>query len=240
MKKIITLTLLFFLFSTKSIWAHALWIETKPTGAIGTEQLIKIYYGEYSYNVIEAIDSDAFNKVNNYTIWLISPDGKKESLKPKAHGSFYQVSYTPTQNGVYTIELNNNQIDVIDYTQYDFGIFKTHYHSTTMFTVGTNPSETKASNPKGLVIQNLPTSSDSLKIRIEYKGEILKNGEVTISIADQWSKKVYTNENGETLLHLPWAVKYFIEVTKKEEVPGNYKGDDYSFIWHCATQMICL
>ncbi|MEO2052613.1 MAG: hypothetical protein ABGX00_12695 [Allomuricauda sp.] len=34
---------------------------------------------------------------------------------------------------------------------------------------------------------------------------------------------------------LLWISKYIVETTTKEEIPGTYIGEDYQFIWHCAT-----
>jgi len=29
-----------------------------------------------------------------------------------------------------------------------------------------------------------------------------------------------------------------VETTTKEEIPGTYNGEEYEFIWHCATYCI--
>ena len=70
------------------------------------------------------------------------------------------------------------------------------------------------------------------------KGQPDKDAEVAVFITDQWSKKVYSDADGIIKFSLPWGVKYIMEVTKKEEVPGKYNGKDYQFIWHCATYTI--
>ena len=236
MKKTTTLSLIL-LATINFAWSHALWLTTTPTGKVNSEQEIKVLFGEYSYGIIEKVNSEAFNKVKNYNIWIITPNGEKQLLKATPKDNYYSIKYTPKQKGTYTVQLDNDNIDVIDYSAYDFGIIKTHYHSTTKFVVGKTVKNTKASNKNGLVIQDISNRSDSLKLKIEYKGSALKSSKVEISISDKWSKEVYTNEKGEITINLPWDINYFIEVTKKEETPGQYKGEEYEFIWHCATYL---
>ena len=158
--------------------------------------------------------------------------------------TFYTGTFTPKTNGTYTIVLNNNEIDVIDYTQYDFGIFKTHYHSIAKVEVGSKPNETASVNPDGLTIADITKKEHKEKgevvLKVLYKGQPVKEQEVTVFISDMWSKKVWTDEKGEIKFTLPWKTKYILEVTRKEEVAGKYNGKDYQFIWHCATYAIPL
>ena len=65
-KSIITLLFLFFIASQS--FAHYLWIETNATGKIGQTQEIKIFYGEYTYGVIEKVNGEAFPKVKDFTL----------------------------------------------------------------------------------------------------------------------------------------------------------------------------
>ena len=159
-------------------------------------------------------------------------------LQTTARDSFYVASFTPQAEGTYTVILNNNKIDVIDYTQYDFGIFKTHYHSTARIQVGKGTGNMQSQNPDGLSLVRLPDENESAVFRVLYKGEPLVKNEVTVFVTDLWSKTIYTDEEGLISFKLPWNEKYILEVTSKEEVPGTYNGRDYEFIWHCATYCI--
>lgn len=219
--------------------AHALWIETNGTGEIGKEQAIRIYYGEYSYDVIETVGNDAFKKVENFKLWVVEPSGKKSALVVSKKEDHFLAKYTPKAAGVYTIALDNNDIEVIDYTQYDFGIFKTHYQSLSKFTVGESNRPTVLPENKGLFIQDVTDQpGDEVSLKVFYQGEVLVETEVEVAISGNWTKTVYTDENGIAHFTMPWSTKYFIEVTKKEEVPGQFKGEEYEFIWHCATYMV--
>ena len=225
------------LLGTLTAQAHYLWIETNTNGKLGQSQEVRVHYGEYTYGVIEKVEGEAFPAVSKFTLWVISPDGSKTELKTEPKEDHYLASFTPSQNGVYTIALNNNEIDVIDYTQYDFGIFKTHYHSTAKVKVGTD-GDTKAENPEGIVVKQLENDGKEIKLQVLYKGEPIPKNELKVYVADLWSKTLYTDDNGEVSFALPWDTKYIVETTTKEEIPGTYNGEEYEFIWHCATYCI--
>lgn len=237
MKKIILSICSIFLI-TASSFAHYLWIETNSNGIINKEQEIKVYFGEYTYGVIENVNGEAFLKVNNFTLWVVDPLGNKTQLKTKAEDTFYKANFTPIYNGTYTILLNNNQIDVIDYTQYDFGIFKTHYHSVAKVQVGKTKNETYNLNENGISVKDVSTSTDEVKLQVLYKNEVLIKNEVKIYVQDLWSKTLESDANGIITFKLPFKTKYILETTKKEEIPGNYNGENYEFIWHCVTYTI--
>jgi len=236
MKKLIA-TLLLITLPVLSASAHYLWIETNGKGALGQAQEIRVHYGEYTYGVIEKVEGEAFPLVSKFTLWAIAPDGTKTPLSTVAKEDHYLASFTPSQKGVYTIALNNNEIDVIDYTQYDFGIFKTHYHSTAKILVGTD-GDTKTASPDGIVIKQLENDGEVIKLQVLYKGEPIAKNELKVYVSDLWSKTLFTDDNGEVSFALPWNTKYIVETTTKEEIPGTYNGDDYEFIWHCATYCI--
>ncbi len=240
MKKSILLLLL--LLVSANSFAHFMWVETNPVGRINKKQEVKAFFGEYTYGVQEKVADEAFGKMKNFEVWVISPSGEKTRLQMTPGDLFYSGSFEPKGNGTYTIVLNNNNIDVIDYTQYDFGIFKTHYHATAKVEVGGTAADTAAANPQGLAIvditKKLHTDKGETAFKVLYKGQPVKDQEVTVFITDQWSKKVYTDKDGIIKFSLPWGVKYVMETTKKEEVSGSFNGKEYQFIWHCATYCI--
>lgn len=230
--------------ASANMFAHFMWVETAPTGKAGTKQEVKVFFGEYTYGLQEKVAGEAFEKMKNFEVWAVSPNGDKTALQMQPGENFYSGYFTPKANGTYTIVLNNNKIDVVDYTQYNFGIFKTHYHSTAKVEVGGTAANTASLNPEGLTVvdasKKTAAANGETTLTIFYKGQPLKENEVTIFVADQWSKKLTTDANGSVKFSLPWNTKYVVEVTKKEEVPGKYNGKDYQFIYHCATYTLPL
>ncbi|UOB16518.1 DUF4198 domain-containing protein [Abyssalbus ytuae] len=237
MKKTL-LSIFLILFVSAQTFAHYLWIETKPTGKLNTEQEVKVYFGEYTYGVIEKVQGENFPNVKDFSLWVVDPSGNKTKLKITPSEDYYKALFTPKIAGTYTVLLNNDNIDVIDYTQYNFGIFKTHYHSVAKVQVGKDKHDTVIQNEKGITVKHISGSDEDVKLQVIYKNKPLAKNEVKIYVADLWSKTLETDENGFVSFKLPWETKYIIETTHKEEVPGKFKGKEYEFIWHCATYTI--
>ncbi|GLB48561.1 hypothetical protein Y10_09290 [Neptunitalea sp. Y10] len=215
-----------------------MWIETNAIGNKDKEHIVKVHYGEYSYGVYEEVGGDTFNKVKNFTLWLVAPDGTKEVLEVSPEANFYKATFKPSQKGVYTVLLDNNDIEVIDFTKYDFGIFKTHYHSATTIDVGSGNINSVADNASGIAVKRVEAEKGKVKFQVLYKGTPLAKNEVAIYMADQWSKKLTTDDEGYITFTLPFNTQYVLETTIKEEVPGVFRGKAYEFIWHCATYTI--
>lgn len=215
--------------------AHYLWISTDRQGEVGQEQEVKVHFGEYTYGVIEKVDGEAFAKVENFKLWVHSADGKVEALTVIPQEDHYVATFTPSTMGTYTIVLNNNEIDVIDYSQYDFGIFKTHYHAVAKVQVGEAVGTTAAANPRGITVKDRSVSADTVQLQVLFQSEVLPEAEVVVYVNDLWSKTLTADEQGMVSFALPWNTTYVVEVTKKEEVPGKYKEEPYEFIWHCVT-----
>lgn len=239
MKKIL-FTLVLVAFAATKSFAHYLWIETSPNGKIGIEQNIKVYFGEYTYGVVEQVNGEAFPNVKDFTLWVVDANGNKTILEVAGKEDHYLAKFTPTTKGTYSVILNNNNIDVIDYTQYDFGIFKTHYHSVTKIQVGETISETVAVNNEGITLKDISKNEEEITLQVLFKNKPLVKNELKVFVADLWSKTLETDENGIVSFKLPWKTKYIIETTTKEEMPGTYKGEAYEFIWHCVSYCINL
>ena len=238
MKRILT-TFAITLLTAASGFAHYMWLETPGTGRLGHQHQVKVHFGEYTYGVLEEPAGDAYKKVADFRLWIIAPDGTKTALNPSEAVDYYAAYFTPSMEGTYTVVLNNNNIDVIDYTQYDFGIFKTHYHSTAKVHIGDRPSYgTAVENPQGLVIKQLGSPGEDIRLQVLYKGKPLVKNEFKVFVSNRWSKTLETDNEGMVRFSLPWKTTYTMETTFSEKVPGTYKGEDYEFIWHCATYAI--
>lgn len=227
--------LLFSLLVTTQAQAHYMWVETASQGQIGEQQEVKVYFGEYTYGVVEQVGSEAFNNMQNFTLYAVSPSGEKTILNTTSQEDHYLAYYTPDSEGTYTFYLDNNEIEVIDYTQYDFGIFKTHYHAVAKMQVGGAKQQSSINNPTGITVKSLPTDNNKMKLQVFYKGEPLAETEAVVYVKELWNKKLITDQEGFIETNLPWDTKYIVEITYKEEIPGIYKGEEYEFIWHCVT-----
>ena len=236
------IAILFLLAGVSQSFAHYIWLETSPSGALNTSHDVKIRFGEYTYGVIEKVNSDAFKSVSDFSVWVVSPSGKKTSLKTTPKDDHYLASFVPAEQGTYTIALDNKKMNVLDYSQYDMGILKPQYHCKAKVVIGKSTSETKNTNAEGIEINDLSIVpfgvNAEVKLQILFRGKPLPKNEVTLSIDDRWTKKLWTEEDGTVSFKLPWNTLYTVEATYNEKTPGNYNGKDYEYIWHCATYCI--
>ncbi|MHA7941678.1 DUF4198 domain-containing protein [Formosa sp. 3Alg 14/1] len=237
MKQLI-LTLAFVICAVTPTFAHYLWIETNAEGKKGKAQEVHVFYGEYTNGVLERVEGEYFPAVKAFILWAVDAKGNKTKLDVTAKTDRYVASFTPKSDGTYTIVLDNDDIEVIDYSEYDFGIFKTHYNASAVIQVGSETTNTNNINDSGISVIEIANDSEDVKLQVLFKGQPLAETEVDLFIADNWSKKLTTDAEGYITFKRPWKTKYILEATKKEEVPGKFKGKDYEFIWHCATYCI--
>jgi len=235
-KLILTLTLVLAIASPS--FAHYLWVETNAKGEAGKAQDVQVFYGEYTNGVLEQVEGEYFPAVKAFTLWAVDAQGNKTKLDVTAKTDRYVASFTPKTNGTYTIVLDNDDIEVIDYSEYDFGIFKTHYNASAVVQVGPAVTNSTNVNATGISVIEIANNSEAVKLQVLFKGQPLAETEAELFIADNWTKKVTTDKDGYIMFKRPWNTKYILEATKKEEVPGKFKGKDYEFIWHCATYCI--
>ncbi|WP_028376801.1 DUF4198 domain-containing protein [Leeuwenhoekiella sp. MAR_2009_132] len=235
MKKLILLFTIVLLSNSNTAFAHYLWLETSAKGNLNESQEVQVFFGEYAYGVVEEAQGEAFKGVRDFKLWLVDPSGKKHLLKTTAKADHYSAEFTPKVDGVYLVYLENQNIDVLDYTQYDFGIFKPVYKTFKQVNVNSEESVNPALFTEGLVIKELQNDSNEVKLQVLYNGSPLNKAEATVSMLDLWTKKITTDENGIISYAKPFNTKYIVEVTHNEKTPGAFKGVDYEFIWHCAT-----
>ncbi|MGS2760710.1 DUF4198 domain-containing protein [Sinomicrobium sp. M5D2P9] len=214
--------------------AHFLWLETKATGKLNKSHEVKVFFGEYSYGEREKTDGH-FTFAEDFTLHLIGPDGNKTTLDKKAATDHYSASFTPETAGVYRVILTNNNLEVVDYTQYDLGIFKTEYASVATVHVGKEgKSDTGISSLSKLEI--VPEKEgEEIILQVVYDGKPLAENELKIFLPEGWSKTLHTDEHGKVSFSLPWKNTYVVETSYKEQVPGTYKDKEYEFIWHFTT-----
>lgn len=236
MKKLVLLFLL--LTPITQAFSHYLWIETEQHGKLNQQQTIKVKYGEFAYGETEQVNNEAFLKVKNFELWLISPDGSKQELKAHANGDHYQAAFTPTKVGEYLIYLDNKVMDVVDSSQYNFGIYKPQYHATAKISIGNSNVNSFQTNADGLEIVELDKNGQQITLKVLFKNKPLSKNKVVFFFKDGWNKEAETNESGEITLNLPWSTSYTVEVTYIDKSPGTFNQVPYEFIWNCATYYI--
>lgn len=70
---------------------------------------------------------------------------------------------------------------------------------------------------------------------VTLNGKPLAKTKVDLFAPNGWAREARTNEAGEVIFPMPWRGQYVIEVTHKEEVPGEFEGTKYEALRHRAT-----
>lgn len=234
-KTITTLVLLLVL--TPSLFAHALWIETKATGTKGKPQEISVYFGEFSENDITKADK-WFSDLKDFSLVVISPSKKEIKLQSTALENKYQAFFTPDEDGVYTVVMQHTVKDV-------YGTMVLDYNSSANIVVGNKLAGNDASyntNKISVFTENTVALSKNTKITAvaTYNAAIAKEQKVKVIAPNGWEKELWTNENGEFSFTPIWSGNYMVEFTQTEKTSGEHNGKNFDSIWKMATYQIVV
>lgn len=224
---------------SSSSFAHYIWIEVPNTAEVGSEQIIKIYYGEFNEGLRE-IKGGRLEEVDGIVCWVITPDGKKLDLKVTMQEKYYQVKFTPEIDGNYTIIATNKVREVIDWSKYDIGIVRPVYYTSKQITVGKSNSVNLSSDnlyPELVIVPYQPDDKNRKQpsFQLLYNNKPFVNTKLFVHAANEWSKEYKTNDEGVFTFNPLWKGQYVIECIYKEKNPGAFKGKNYEAIRHRAT-----
>ncbi len=232
MKRQLVLIAFFSFLTVTSALAHALWIETDGKGTLGKSHAIKIFYGEYAAGEFEKTDA-WYSDVNTFQLWLISPDGKKTPLTYTAAGDHYTSSFTPDQQGAYTLAVGHSAKEVNRKYVYQF-------NSSAIVSVGKASSNThKPSNELYLEAEKDAKGKAGI-VRAYFKGQPAADITITISGPTGWSKNFKTDKNGVLQFEAQWKGTYALEGFYTTEETGTQHEAEFDHIWRCATTRIDL
>ncbi|MFA9191363.1 hypothetical protein AAGV28_08290 [Flavobacterium sp. FZUC8N2.13] len=232
--KTITAVLLL-LVASPSLFAHALWIETKAMGTKGKPQEISIYFGEFSENDITKADK-WFSDLKDFTLVVISPSKKEIKLKSTALEDKYQSFFTPEEEGVYTVVMQHTVKDV-------YGTMKLDYNSSATIVVGNKSiGNVATANPNKISVfpENASSVTKNTKVTAiaSYNAAVAKEQKVKVIAPNGWEKELWTNENGEFSFTPIGSGNYMIEFSQTEKSAGEHNGKKYDEIWKMATYQL--
>ncbi len=227
--------LLLMLITAPSLFAHALWIETKAAGTKGKAQEISVYFGEFADNDITKADK-WFSDLKDFSLVLVSPSKKETKLTSKALENRYQAFFTPDEEGVYTILMHHKVKDV-------YGTMVLDYNSSATVVVGNKAAgnyATANNNVIGLFSENADIAKKNVKINVFalYEGASAKKQKVKVIAPNGWEKELWTNDKGEISFTPIWSGNYMVEFAYTEKASGEHNGKKYDEIWKMATYLI--
>lgn len=212
--KFILLIFMTFLGIGSNLSAHALFIDTQPEGRSGSVQEVTVFYAEIEDGIWESV-GDWWADVNDFTLWLHHPDGRKEALGVTAREDRFTATFVPEKQGLYTLSISHTVNQLAGSTQYVF-------NASAQVLVGENQSP-QVHNPLPLPQILTIESFDRLKPRREVSLSYFVNekptGNTTLSIFSPvgWSKKVRTTIGGKATFTPEWKGTYHIEAIHKSK-----------------------
>lgn len=229
---LILVALLVLAFNSTS-FAHALWIEAEPQGALGKSHAVKIFYGEYAEKEFEKTDK-WYSDVNTFLLWLVAPDGKKVQLSYSEAGDHYTATFTPSLEGVYILTTSHSAKEVDGGYIYQF-------NASAAVTVGKSKEVTQRLPANELYLEPVKDGKGKSGIvKAYYKGQPAADIAITVSGPAGWSKKFKTDKNGVLEFEPLWKGTYALEGFYTSKETGNHFNVAYEHIWRCATLRLDL
>lgn len=198
--------------------AHTMWIESSYQGYIGQEQQVKIYFGEFSINMITPAQK-WFSDIADCKLMLLTPDGEKKALSKAREENFYTASFTPEAEGWYLVYLEHLVKDL-------YQGMRITYQALSWVKVG---------SPTGLPDVPSPFSDGKLILPPQTPFELNTSAEVallrnrapvvsqrfTLTANNGWRKSLRSDkESGKASTELIFPAKYLYEWS--ESIPvGN-------------------
>jgi len=226
-----TLFLFLCFFAYVQVSAHALWIETSAHGKKGTPQEVKIFYGEFAAGERDAPEK-WYSDVKDFTLTLVAPDGTETPLETKAGESFYTSSFTPEQDGVYTLLVSHEAAELGGTTKY-------HFISSANVAVGKIDKVIPDQNTNTLKVyaenHQLFGKNKSVKLYAQLNGQPLANKPISIASSEGWTKEITTDANGAITFSPLWSGRYVAEAQNFEKVDGTHNGQTFDAAWIGST-----
>lgn len=227
------LTFLILLLGSASLQlsAHALWIETHPSGKPGKKQFVNVFYGEPTAGAPDRV-ADWWSDVSNFTLWLIKPDGSREQLVVSPGDDRFSASFTPSLEGLYTLAISHNVSEIAGGVQYQF-------NATAMVRVGkaTASSDYAAAGAELYVFAD-PASQlrkgRPLEVSCHGSRGPAEAAYVTAYAPTGWAKSFQADASGKGSFVPEWAGTYLIEAGKGEEI----RGKTFTSIYRITTLQI--
>ncbi len=230
MRNIFALVVCFILVSLHTVQAHNLWIETAPVGKAGKEHAVKVYLGGYGENERDSTDK-WFANTKDYTLWLTEPGGTKKKLVSKAAGTFFEASFTPDKEGVYTLLLELELSEVYNNKKYQ-------YHAAAQVKVGNSTvgqANLAAVPDFSVSFTAVPVVGKTAVTKTLYKGNKLEHTGVSVASPTGWVKGLETDKEGMFSFEPLWPGLYVTEVYYTEKAEGKVGEKSYTSVSHVAT-----
>lgn len=206
-------------------FAHNIWIETSGKGKIGQEHSAKIFLGGYGENERDST-SHWFSNTADVVIWLTAPNGTRNQLTKTAAGNCFTVSFTPSEEGIYTFSLKHEVAEI-------YGTTKYVYYAAAKVQVGTVSTLKEWASFSDFAVQTIVKGKE-VKVKALYKNQLAASATAAVGSPSGWNRQIEL-KGGEGNIEALWNGLYVFEAFYNEKTSGTWNGKEYTTIMHIAT-----
>jgi uncharacterized GH25 family protein len=184
--------------------AHHLWLEP-------TEQGFRLYFGEFGENLRE-VSPGALDRLQPQAK-VVAPAGERPLTVDKTANAFVVAGKVDKADSVVAEDAS-------------FPVFVRNNDGVTtrsLYVPAARFVPDRAPRAALLPLDVVPVAGD--KIRVVFKGKPFAKAKVEVITPSGWGRELFTGEDGEAALDLPWSGTYVIEVQHADKEPGK-RGDE--------------
>lgn len=201
--------------------AHTMWIESSYQGNVGQEQQVKIFFGEFSIDMITPTQK-WFSDIADCKLMLLTPSGEKKVLSKTREENFYTASFTPEAEGWYLIYVEHLVKDLYE------GMRIT-YQALSWVKVGSPTGLPAVSSPFGNGKLILPPQTP-FELNASTEVTLVKNSapvvsqRFTLTANNGWRKSLRSGkESGTASTELIFPAKYLYEWSENTPIENEAK-----------------
>ncbi len=225
------LTALLYSFSSN---AHALWIESSPSGTVNQPHEVRVYYGEYATNERDNIEK-WYSDVKDFTLLLYVPGKEPVQVELTNKGDHFGGSFQPTVEGTYFLSIVKAPKDLGGDTKYEFS-------SLVPVQVGKSAKLDYSSlkNPLQVELLNATAAKKgaSLLAKVTSAGQAVPNAKVSVFSSTGWGKEFVADAAGIVTFDALWSGAYVLEASIFEQKAGEHEGKLYTSSWQGSTTFL--
>ena len=189
--------------------AHHLWLEIDGPNA-------RIYFGEFGENLREA-SPGALDKLEPQAR-VVSTAGERPLTVAKGANGFTASGKIDAGD---SIVAEDGRYPVFVRTR-DGATTRSLYWPAARFVPDRSPRQPV------LALDVVPAGGD--KYRVVFKGKPLGKAKVTVITPSGWGRDVYTGDDGDFSVVLPWKGPYVFEVQHADKTPGKRGEEAYDIV----------
>lgn len=248
----LVLALACFYFGVNEAQAHYLWFEVDSVVKPNDNIPIKLYFGEYQENQLEA-RGGRLDERKGTTLHVGGPSGTDLQALPLQENMRHFLGTLSVQEaGIYNLVATDATSPVVDYTKFDIGIVRPIFYARTwLLSFQPGGVSERALMPQPVLDLDIlpvtrhldvqagvfgPKVDEETVFRVIFKGKPLTDRAViNIYAPNGWLWEAKIDADGLGRFTPLWPGIYVIDVVYLEKTPGEFKEKAYEAIRHRST-----